>query len=223
MRRRAPKSARPVRSPRGRPSRTPSDRAGGRAETTAPKAPPAAHARVDRRGARGAFGQRLPVARGRLENELSDLMFPLQEEHGQRAFGPAPVGAARPAVFVPARASAGRHQLACGAGDPLRLHPAQGPGRQPDLGRRTGTVDPDVVVADVLAAGAEYPGVPQSTPARRAGVPELSPVTPAPAPTQLLKPLRPRLPANTTRETKVQTVQARSGALQALAQAPTGS
>jgi hypothetical protein len=91
--------------------------------------------------------------------------LPAQGERGQRAPGPAPVGAPRRPVHVPAAAGAGRHQLAGRAGDPLRRHPAQGLGRQPDLGGRAGAVGPDVGVADVLATGAVCPGLPQSTPA----------------------------------------------------------
>src|SRR5262249_12007158 len=74
-------------------------------------------------------------------------------------------------------AGAGRHQLARRAGDPLRRHPAQGLGRQPDLGRRAGAVGAEVGVADLLAAGAFGPGPPQSTPAGHTGGPGLAPVT----------------------------------------------
>ena len=62
-------------------------------------------------------------------------------------------------------------------GDPLRRPPAQGLGRQPDLGRGAGAVGADVGVADVLAARAFGPGVPQSTPARHAGGAGLALVT----------------------------------------------
>ena len=48
-------------------------------------------------------------------------------------------------------------------------HPAQGLVWQPDLGGGAGAVGPDVGVADVLAAGAFVPGLPQSTPAGPAG------------------------------------------------------
>jgi len=44
-------------------------------------------------------------------------------------------------------------------------------GWQPDLGRRTSPVRADVGVADVLAAGALGPGLPESTPPGHAGGP----------------------------------------------------
>jgi hypothetical protein len=87
------------------------------------------------------------------------------------------VGASRRPVHVPAPARAGRHQLARGAGDPLRGHPPEGLGWQPDLGRGAGAVGSDVGVADVLAAGAFGPGLPQSTPAGHTGGSGLAPVT----------------------------------------------
>ena len=73
-------------------------------------------------------------------------------------------------------AGAGRHQLAGRVGHPLRGHPAQGVGRQPDLGRGAGAVGVDVGVADVLAARAFGPGLPQSTPAGPVGGVGLAPV-----------------------------------------------
>jgi hypothetical protein len=45
-------------------------------------------------------------------------------------------------------------------GDPLRGHPAQGLGRQPDLGWCASAVGADVGVADLLAAGAFGLGLP---------------------------------------------------------------
>jgi hypothetical protein len=38
-------------------------------------------------------------------------------------------------------------------GDPLRRHPVQGLGKQPDLGRSASAVGSDVGVANLLAAG----------------------------------------------------------------------
>src|SRR5262249_2474910 len=70
-----------------------------------------------------------------------------------------------------------RHQLAGRAGDSLRGDPAQGVGRQPDLGRGAGAVGPDVGMADVLAAGAFGPGLPQSIPTGHAGASSFSAVT----------------------------------------------
>jgi hypothetical protein len=81
-----------------------------------------------------------------------------QGERGQRALGPAPVGAPRRAVPVPASAGAGRDQLAGRVSHPLRRHPAEGLGRQPNLGRCASAVGADVGVADVLAARAFGPG-----------------------------------------------------------------
>jgi transposase len=133
----------------------------------------------------------LAVARGRLESQLSDLIFPPQDERGQRALGPAPVGSSRCPVHVPASAGPGRDQLACGIGDPLRRYPAEGLGWQPDLGRSASAVGPDVGVANVLAAGAVRLGLPQPTPSRRAGAAGLAPVTdrtPAYAARQTLSP-----------------------------------
>jgi hypothetical protein len=52
-----------------------------------------------------------------------------------------------------------------------------GLGRQPDVGRGAGAVDPDVGVADMLAAGALGPGLPESTPSRYAGAAVLTPLT----------------------------------------------
>src|SRR5262245_48200757 len=63
------------------------------------------------------------------------------------------------------------------AGDPLRRHLAQGLGWQPDLGRGAGAVGPDVGVADLLAAGALGPGLPEPTPSRWAGDTGLAPLT----------------------------------------------
>src|SRR5262249_32040217 len=93
------------------------------------------------------------------------LGLPAQGERGQRAPGPAAGGSPRRPLPSPASAGAGRHQLACGTGDPIRRHPAEGLGRQPDLGWGAGAVGTDVGVADVLAAGAFGPGLPQSPPA----------------------------------------------------------
>jgi hypothetical protein len=78
-----------------------------------------------------------------------------------------------PIVGDPAR----RNELASRVGDPLWSHPAQGLGRQPDLGGGAGAVGPDVGVADVQAAGALGPGLPQSTPARHAGAVGFTPLT----------------------------------------------
>jgi hypothetical protein len=47
--------------------------------------------------------------------------------------------------------------------------PAQGLGRQADLGRGASAIGPDVGVADVLAAGALGAGLPQPTPSWHAG------------------------------------------------------
>jgi hypothetical protein len=71
-----------------------------------------------------------------------------------RAAGVAPVGASPATIYLPTSTGSGRYQLACGIGNPLRRHSAQGLGWQPGLGRRAGAVSPDVDVADVLAAGA---------------------------------------------------------------------
>src|SRR5262249_41290716 len=76
-----------------------------------------------------------------------------------------------------ASAGAGRHQLEGRAGDPFRGHPAQGLGRQPDLGRCAGASRADVGVADVLAAGAFGPGFPQPTTPGHIGGLGLAPVT----------------------------------------------
>src|SRR5262249_4101770 len=62
-------------------------------------------------------------------------------------------------------------------GHPLRGHPAQGLGRQPDLGRSASSGGADVGVADVLATGAAGRGLPQSTASRPAGGPGFAPVT----------------------------------------------
>src|SRR5262249_13928583 len=77
--------------------------------------------------------------------------LPAQDERSQRAHGPTLVGPPRRPVHVPASAGVGRHQLAGRTGDPLRGHPPQGLGWQPDLGGRASAVGPDVGVADVLA------------------------------------------------------------------------
>src|SRR5262249_61153562 len=63
------------------------------------------------------------------------------------------------------------------AGRPLRGDPAEGLGRQPHLGRGASTGGADVGVADMLAAGAFGPGLPQSTASRRAGGLGLAPVS----------------------------------------------
>jgi hypothetical protein len=59
----------------------------------------------------------------------------------------------------------------------LRRHPAQGLGWQPDLGGCASAVDPDVGVADVLAAGEIGPGLPPSTSSRRIRSLDLAPLT----------------------------------------------
>jgi len=86
------------------------------------------------------------------------------------------VGASRRPVPVPASAGAGRHQLAGRAGHPLRRHPAQGLGWQPDLGRGASAIRADVGVADVLATGALGPGLPEPTPSRYTNGPGVAPV-----------------------------------------------
>jgi hypothetical protein len=87
------------------------------------------------------------------------------------------VGAPRRPVHVSASAGPGRHQLAVGVGHPLRRHSAEGLGWQPDLARRAGAVGPDVGLADVLAARAFCPGLPQSAPSWHTGGADLAPVT----------------------------------------------
>ena len=104
--------------------------------------------------------------------------LPAQGERGQRAPGPALVGSSRRPVHVPASAGAGRDQLAGRAGDSLRRHPAQGLGRQQNLGRGASTVRADVGLEDVLAAGTFGPRLPQSTPSWHAGGAALTPPDP---------------------------------------------
>jgi hypothetical protein len=82
-----------------------------------------------------------------------------------------------PPVHLPASAGAGRHQRAGRVSDPLRRHPAQGLGWQPDLDGCASAVGADVCVADLLAAGTFGPRLPQSTPAGQAGGPGLAPGT----------------------------------------------
>src|SRR5262249_18763777 len=103
--------------------------------------------------------------------------LPAQDERGQRALGPALVEPSRRVVHVPASAGPGRHQLARRIGDPLRRYPAEGLGRQPALGGGAGAVGADVGVADLLAARAFGPGLPQPTPSRQTSGPGLAPVT----------------------------------------------
>src|SRR5262245_40170499 len=79
------------------------------------------------------------------------------------------MGPSGPAIHVSASTGSGRHQLAGGVGHPLRGHPAQGLGWQPDLGGGVGASRADVGVADLLAAGALCPGLAQSTAAGHAG------------------------------------------------------
>ena len=119
----------------------------------------------------------LAVARGRLENQLSDLIFPPKTNAANERLAQHLWDSSRRPVHVPASAGAGRHQLAGRVGHPLRRHPAQGLGWQPDVGGCAGTVGADVGVADLLAARAFGPGFPQSTPAGHAGGPGLAPVT----------------------------------------------
>ena len=66
---------------------------------------------------------------------------------------------------LPVSAGAGRHELAGRVGDSLRGHAKECLRKQPDLGRGAGAVGPDVGVADLLAAGAFGPGLPQPNPA----------------------------------------------------------
>src|SRR5262249_55873663 len=102
-------------------------------------------------------------------------------------------------VHVPASAGAGRHQLAGPAGDPLRRHPAEGLGRQPDLGRGAGASGADVGVAGLLAAGAVGPGPSQSTPSPPPRGPDLGTLSPSQQPMQFGRVFRRRLPADALR------------------------
>src|SRR5262249_39545312 len=90
-------------------------------------------------------------------------------------------------VHILASAGAGRDQLACGAGDPLRRHPAQGLGWRPHLGRGASAVGPDVGVADGVAEGGWWPGIPLATSAGRDRRTDHGPVSrPARKPRSLL-------------------------------------
>src|SRR5262245_42261746 len=61
--------------------------------------------------------------------------------------------------------------------DPLRGHPAEGLGWQPDLVRGAGAGGTDVGMADVLATGALGPGLLEPTPSRHTNGPAPTPVT----------------------------------------------
>src|SRR5262249_41721139 len=89
-------------------------------------------------------------------------------------------------------------QLARGAGDPLRRHPAQGLGWEPDLGGRAGASRADVGVADVLATGALGPGLLELTPSRHTSRPGLAPVTHRANSRSVNRRLGYRLPAGST-------------------------
>jgi hypothetical protein len=96
----------------------------------------------------------LIVARGRLENQMFDPIFPPKSNLANERLAKHLMGAPRQPVHVPAPAGAGRHQLAGGVGDRLQPHPAAALGWQPDLSVCAGAVDAKVGMADVLATPA---------------------------------------------------------------------
>src|SRR5262249_41518261 len=85
-------------------------------------------------------------------------------------------------------------------GDPLRRHPTQGLGRQPNLGWRASAVGADVGLADLLAAGPLSRGLPESTPAGHARGPVLASVTYRVDSRIAKSLLGPRLPPGFTRQ-----------------------
>jgi transposase len=96
----------------------------------------------------------LAVARALLENRLTDLVFPPKMNAANERLAQH-LWAHRDDLFAFLRepgldATNRRAEL----GDPLRGDPAQGPGRQPDLGGGANEGGPDVGMADVPAAGA---------------------------------------------------------------------
>jgi hypothetical protein len=99
----------------------------------------------------------LDVARGRLENQLSDLLFPPKSNAANERLAQH-LWNHRDELFTFLRrpgldATNWRAELAIRFGVILR----KGPGRQPHLARRASAVGADVGVADVLAAGASGP------------------------------------------------------------------
>jgi hypothetical protein len=103
------------------------------------------------------------VARGRLENQLSELIFPpkanaANERLAQYLWGHC--DALLTFLRQPGLdATSWRAELAIRFG----VYPPQGLGGQPDLGWRAGPGGVDIGVAEVLAAGAFGPGRPQLT------------------------------------------------------------
>jgi hypothetical protein len=119
----------------------------------------------------------LAVARGRLEHQLSDLVFPPKVNAANERLAQH-LWAHRDDRFTFLRqpgldATNWRAELAIRFGVILR----KVWGGQSNLGRCASAGGPDVGVADVLATGAFGPGLPQSTPTRRAGAPSRAPVT----------------------------------------------
>jgi hypothetical protein len=117
------------------------------------------------------------VARGRLESQLSDLIFPPKTNAANERLA-RHLWAHRDDLFTFLRqpgldATNWRAELAIRFGVILR----KVWGRQPDLGRCAGAVGPDVGVAGLLAAGAFGPGLPEPTPSWLAGGPGLARVT----------------------------------------------
>jgi hypothetical protein len=117
----------------------------------------------------------LAVDRGRLENQLSDLIFPPKTNAANERLAQH-LWSHRDQLFTFLRqpgldATNWRAELAIRFGVILRK--VWGGNRTWAGG--AGTVGPDVSVADLLAAGAVGPGPPQSTPSRRAGDSGLAP------------------------------------------------
>jgi hypothetical protein len=110
----------------------------------------------------------LAVARGRLENQLADLIFPPKSNAANERLAQH-LWAHRDDLFTFLRqpgldATTWRAELAIRFGVILRKIW----GGQPDLGGGPGAGGPDVGVADVLAARALGPGLPQPNPAGHA-------------------------------------------------------
>src|SRR5262249_49374503 len=103
----------------------------------------------DRHAAGDVSPHGLALARGRLESQLSELIFPPKTNAANERLAQH-LRAHRDGLFTFLRQPGLDATNWRRAGDPLRRHPAQGLGRQPDLGRGASAIRADVGVADVL-------------------------------------------------------------------------
>lgn len=129
----------------------------------------------DRPGAGQVSDHGLAVAGGQLLDVWAEAVF-LPKSHAVNERFAQQVWNCRRQLFTSLGSQSGRHHLAGRVSDPLRRHPAQAVGRQPDLDGRPSAVGADVRVAELPAAEPLSRGLLESTPAGH-GCPGPAPVT----------------------------------------------